>query len=57
MARRSTPPPSKQPANLTPDQKRAAISLLQRQIEKLRNFEIDSVNEPNDPDQCSEPGD
>lgn len=57
MARRSTPPPSKQPANLTPDQKRAAISLIQRQIEKLRNFEIDSVNEPNDPDQCSEPGD
>jgi hypothetical protein len=49
MARRSSTPPPKQPANLTAGQKRAAIASLERQIEKLRNFDINSVDAPNDP--------
>jgi predicted nucleotide-binding protein len=49
MPRRSTSPAPKQPANLTAAQKRTAIPVLLRQIEKLRNFDVRSVNSPSDP--------
>jgi len=49
MARRSASPPPKQPANLTPDQKRAAIQLFQRRIGDLREFDVNSITTLNDP--------
>jgi predicted nucleotide-binding protein len=47
MARR-TASPSK-PANLTLQQKQAAIPLVQRRIEELRKFDVNSISRPNDP--------
>lgn len=49
MARRSSTPPSKQPANLTPENKRVAITLLQRRVEDLRKFDVNSISTINDP--------
>jgi predicted nucleotide-binding protein len=47
MAKR-TPPP-KESVNLTADKKRRAISLLQRRIENLHNFDLGSVSSASDP--------
>lgn len=49
MARRSAQPPPKQPANLTPEQRRGAISLLQRRVEQLRSFDVNSIDTYSDP--------
>ncbi len=43
MARRSTPPPTKQPATLSPGQTRAAIPKLERRISALRDFDLSEV--------------
>ncbi len=49
MARRSASAPPKQSANLTLQQKQAAIPLLQRRIEELRKFDVNSISTLNDP--------
>src|SRR5713226_9703962 len=49
MARRSASPPPKQSANLTLQRKQAAIPLLQRRIDELRKFDVNSISTLNDP--------
>jgi hypothetical protein len=46
--RRKASPPAKQPSNLTIQQKKAAIPLLQRRIEELRKFDVNSIGKIND---------
>ncbi len=48
MPRRS-PPPQRSPARLTPQQIRAAIPKLERRVNELREFQVDSVQDRFDP--------
>lgn len=49
MARRTTPPLTRQPANLTAEQMRAAIPKLQRRIAELKSFDVASIGDTGDP--------
>src|SRR5277367_3131777 len=49
MARRKASQPPKQLASLTVQQKKDAITLLQRRIDELKKFEPNSINKLNDP--------
>ena len=47
MARRPQPP-QKQPANLTPEEKKAAIPKINRRLSELENFDVDSIDDRSD---------
>jgi uncharacterized protein (TIGR02391 family) len=49
MATRKSAPPQPQPANLTPDQMRAAIPKLERRIKDLEDLDPNSLRQRNDP--------
>jgi uncharacterized protein (TIGR02391 family) len=49
MARRTTTAPTRQPANLSPEQMRAAIPKLRRRIEELKAFDVFLIRELGDP--------
>ncbi len=49
MARRARSSEEKQPANLTPDQMKAAIPKIERRIKDLREFDVDSISYRYDP--------